>query len=91
MVPCPVITKEPWFPSAVRRAHHLVTVVIRTTLIFEGWPRLVYFGSLQGRITQHLCHWLKAALITSALFKTKWEKNIRFSQWGNCQEDFFYR
>lgn len=41
MVSCPVITKEPWFPSAVRRAHHLVTVVIRTTLIFEGWPRRV--------------------------------------------------
>lgn len=36
-------------------------------------------GSLLKKIIQHLCHWFKIAMITSALFKTKWEKNIRFS------------
>lgn len=46
---------------------------------FLNVPRLVYFGSLLRRITQHLCHWLKTAMMTSALFKTPREKNIRFS------------
>lgn len=36
-----------WF----HKAHHLVTVVIRTVLFFSDVPRLVYFGSLLGRIT----------------------------------------